>query len=138
MKKLSVSGTILVVLGLVASFGSLLWLLSFQPHSWQILAKLGLLSAIFCSLGMMVLCWGASVALLASWRNWSPRTCYLAGAFSLVLPAAFLMLLGGPRFSALLVAPLPLAGLVCRKLAYPELTDEQARALEPPLSLFPR
>jgi hypothetical protein len=139
MKKPSVTGTILILLGVVVSLGSLLWLLSFQAHSGQILARLGLLSAMVCSVGMLVLCWGASVALLARWRKWSPRTCYLAGSLSLLLlPAAFLMLLDGSRFSALLIVPSSLAGYVCRKLAHPELTEEQATALEPPLSLFPR
>jgi uncharacterized membrane protein YedE/YeeE len=106
MKKPSVSGTILIVLGVIVSFGSLLWLLSFQAHSWQILAGLGLSSAVVCSLGM--LCWGVSVALFARWRNGSPRTCYQAGSLSFLLPTAFLMLLNGSRASATPVSTLVL------------------------------
>jgi hypothetical protein len=57
------------------------------------------------------------------------------------IPGSLLFFLSNAPTSiapAFLVPFMTLGGYLSRKLAYPELSDEEASALEPPLSLFPK
>jgi hypothetical protein len=128
-----------VVAGFFVSFAGLFWLLSlpYKPH--EILPRLGFVAAMICAGGSLMFFCAASFAYAIRKRKWSPRSCRWAGLLFAV-PAALLMFTSGQFFSAsgLLLCMMVLTGPVCRRLAFPELTDEQAYAPEPPLSLFPK
>jgi hypothetical protein len=140
MKEPSVSRKIAVIAGFFVSFAAALWLLSFQPHSFDVIPRIGLVSAVLCSLAILVFCWSASVAYFARKRKWSPRACYMAG-LSFVGPMVLLQLLGHSQSRIVMFLTtwsIFWPSYLTRKLAYPELTDEEAAAPEPPLSLFPK
>ena len=119
------------------SAGALYWLVASPPRPRELLFRIGYVSAVFCVLAVLSFCWAAFVADLALQRGWSPRTCIKAGG-----PLCILVIVWGfvdSRFW--LVAPLVglinlLAGFFARRIAYPDLTAEEAAAPEPPLSLF--
>jgi hypothetical protein len=101
------------------------------------LLRIGYVSAVFCALTVLSFCWAAFAADLAMKRNWSPRTCLRAG-----IPLSlfgFFSLLIDPRFwpLACLFGTINVSvAFFARRLAYPDMTDEEAAAPEPPLSLF--
>jgi hypothetical protein len=140
MTELSTGRKIGVIGGLFVSGLALSWLFSMPVKPPQVFPRLGFVCAIFCAMGLFIFCWSASVAYVARKRNWSPRVCHLAGLL-FVIPGGLLIFfssspsLSGPAF---LVPWMTFGGYLCRKLAYPELSDEEASAPEPPLSLFPK
>jgi hypothetical protein len=135
-----------VVAGFFVSFAGLFWLLSlpYKPH--EILPRLGFIAATICTGGSLMFFSAASFAYVVRKRKWSGRACKWAGLLFavpgtfLIFAGAFLIFPGAPFFSvgAMLFCLTPLTGPVCRRLAFPELTDEQASALELPPSLFPK
>ena len=137
MIKSSLGVKLAVSVGFFMSGGALYWLVASPPRPHELLFRIGYVSAVFCALAVLSFCWAAFVADLALKRGWSPRTCIRAG-----VPLCILVLVWGfvdSRFW--LVAPLVglinlLAGFFARRIAYPDLTDEEAAAPEPPLSLF--
>jgi hypothetical protein len=131
------SRIILALVGIAVSFSGLDWLLFVRSRSYDVLSRLGVAAALLCCLSVLVIAWAVPCASLARRRKWSPRTSYTFGALSFLIPAALLMYLAGPeRFAAIMVAPMVFCGVLCRRIAYPELTDEEATAPEPPLSLL--
>lgn len=132
---------IAVVAGFLVSFWAAAWLFSYPVRPPEILPRLGFVSALVCALGSLVFCWAAFLAYVARKRSWSPKACHLAG-LSIVIVVLALAYFADPRVervSIALVGCLPYAtGYLCRKLAHPNLTDEEASAPEPPLSLFPK
>lgn len=130
---------IAVVAGIVVSFSALLWLVSFSGKPPEILAQIGFVCAVMCASASLVFSWAALLAYVARRRHWSPRACYLAGLSIVALLLVPSYFAGGrvQRVDIFLIGLLPtLTGYLCRKLAYPELSDEEASAPEPPLSLF--
>src|SRR4029077_10122379 len=135
------SRRVLALAGLLGSASGLFWLLSLNRWALTVLARLGFISAILSASALLILCWGLCVAYIGRKRNWSPRACYIAGSLLFFIPGSLIFFFGSHPFSgaaAILVCMSSLAGIACRKLAYPELTDEQASAPEPPLSMFPK
>jgi hypothetical protein len=128
-----------VVTGFFVSFAGLFWLLSlpYKPH--EILPRLEFIAATICAAGSLIFFCAASFAYAIRKRKWSPRSCRWAGLLFAV-PGAFLLFTSAQFFSAggVLIGLASLTGYVCRRLAFPELTDEQAYAPEPPPSLFPK
>ncbi|MFY9730931.1 MAG: hypothetical protein WB723_03825 [Candidatus Acidiferrales bacterium] len=136
MKKLSIGMKFAVALGFFMSGAALYWLVTPPPKPRELLFRIGYVSTVFCVLAVLSFCWAAFVADLALKRDWSPRTCLRAG-----IPLGIAMLVWGAVDSRFwLLAPLAgltnLAGFFARRIAYPDLTDEEAAAPEPPLSLF--
>jgi Na+/melibiose symporter-like transporter len=137
MTKLSTARMIGAVSGLVISCFALVWLMSLNSRYHDIPSRIGFISAVICALGSLTFCWAASAAYVARKRDWSPRTCRMAGTPLLVL--ALIACIADSHFWRvfLLVATNnAMVGFLCRKLAYPDVTDEQASAPEPPISLF--
>jgi hypothetical protein len=118
----------------ISSFG-FFWLGSLPIGSYGILWRFGFIAAVLSTLGVVTFCWANLVAFVARERNWSPQTCLRAGwPF---IPLALIACVAGSQFwraAALLAANAVFVGLLCRRLVYPHLTDEEATA-EPPLSL---
>ncbi|HXP71523.1 MAG TPA: hypothetical protein VOA88_19765 [Candidatus Dormibacteraeota bacterium] len=137
MKEPSIGTKLVVASGFFMSAGALYWLVASPPRPRELLFRIGYVSAVFCAVAVLSFCWAAFVADLALKRGWSPRTCIKAGA-----PLCILVLVWGFADSRFwLLVPLVglinvVAGFFARRIAYPNLTDEEAAAPEPPLSLF--
>jgi hypothetical protein len=130
-----------VVAGVLVGGSALLWILSLQSRPPDFTGRLGLTSALLCASAVFAIAWAAIVAYAAHTRDWAPRTCYLAGGLSLFLIGGLYYFFGDPPFrmaGPFLVALANFAGYFTRKLAYPELTDEQATAVHPPPTMFPK
>jgi hypothetical protein len=139
MREPSFGEKILVLLGIGISAAGFVWLVTITKPPEAFL-RLGLLSAIISCSGLLVICWGACWAYMARKRNWSWRACgWAAVPF---WAAAVLVLFLTQRDPFFVVTPLAglgaLAGFVARKLAFPQLTDEQVAASPAPPSLFPK
>jgi hypothetical protein len=132
-----------VVAGLSISGLALRWLLSEPVHSmrFSLVDRTGYVCGVFCALGAMGLCWAAVLAYIGRKKDWSPRKCTLTGFLSF-MALGTILLLTIPRVSSgaciLVVCSANTIGLACGKLAYPELTQEQLYAPDPPLILFPK
>lgn len=127
------------VVALVISWWAAYWLLSishdFHPPS---LSRFGLVAALFCALGGFTFFFAACLAFIGKKRKWSPWMCHMAGLL-IVLPTLFFGFADTRSGVVTLVAMVPFfSGHVCGKLVHPELTDEEAYAPEPPLTLFPK
>jgi len=137
MKEPSIGTKLVVASGFFMSAGALYWLVASPPRPRELLFRIGYVSAVFCAVAVLSFCWAAFVADLALKRGWSPRTCIKAG-----VPLCILVLVWGLVDSRFwLLVPLVglinlLAGFFARRIAYPNLTDEEAAAPESPLSLF--
>jgi hypothetical protein len=126
---------------LVVSWMAVYWLFSLLPLKGDIVFRTGFVSAVLCALGGMACFWGVLLSYVARHRKWSPQTCHKAG-ISILVPFAVLCFIV-PRDQFLPAADWGaglaiFAGHVCRKLAYPGMTDAEAHAPEPPLTLFPK
>jgi hypothetical protein len=127
--------------GLLVGGSALAWILSLHTKPPDVIGRLGLLSALLCASAVFGISWAAIVAYAAHMRDWAPRTCYLAGALSLILVSGVYFFFGELPFrmaGPFLLSLSTFAGYITRKLAYPELTDEQATALPPPPTMFPK
>jgi hypothetical protein len=130
---------LLAIAGLFVSLGGLAWLLLLPEKPHDFLPRWGWAFAVLSVEVMLVICWGTLAAYVARARNWLPRTCFWLGALSFIVPglAIFFMVRGPLMYAGTsLITVSSLAGYVCRKLAYPELTDEEAMAPPPPPSIF--
>jgi hypothetical protein len=140
MKEPSLTRKIVTIAGILVSFFACLWLLSQPVYSHDVLPRLGFLATLVGNLGILIYCWSAILAYIATKRNWSPRVCNMTG-ISFLIPAILLVCLAtrpAEHVAGLIVAPMTLAGYLCRRFAYPEMSDEEANAPEPPLRLFPK
>ncbi|MGA9883440.1 MAG: hypothetical protein WBQ34_06960 [Candidatus Acidiferrales bacterium] len=132
------------VAALVISWSAVYWLYSLLPPlKHDILFRIGFLSATMCALGGLTFFWGVLLSHIARHRKWSPRTCHKAGLSILVPFAGLCFAVSRDQFFVILefegaVCLATFVGYVCRKLAYPGLTDDEAYAPEPPLTLFPK
>lgn len=137
MSESSLSRKLVVVGSFIISFVALYWLLSFPNKPLGAANRLGYLCAVLCALGAACSCWATGFAYVTRKRNWSLRTCRMAGLFFMV--PGLVLLLADARIGTtgtLLLSQLNLTGYVCAKLAYPELSVEEIYAPEKPLSLF--
>jgi hypothetical protein len=137
MKEPSIGVKLAVAAGFIMSGGALYWLVKSPPRPREILFRVGWVSAVFCALAVLSFCWAVFVADIAVKRDWSSRTCVRAG-IPLSLLGFFLAILDS-RFwpLACMMGTINMAvAFFARRLAYPHMTDEQAAAPEPPLSLF--
>jgi len=128
----------LAVGGLIFSLVGLCWLLSLPYKPYGFLPRIGYLSAVLSTLGGFSSCSAAAFAYFARKFRWSPRACNLAGLVFLI-PLAYFWISDVPHFWSvlgLLLCPSGLTGYACRHLAYPELSDEEFSAPQPPPTLF--
>jgi len=141
MLEASISRKVLMLGGLIASTCSLFWLLTLPYKPDAYLPRIGFISAVFCTMGTLIFCWAAIFAHLARKWSWSPRSCALSGLVFFIPAAYFYLLSNNPRswsIGALLITQASLTGYVCRRIAFPQLTDEQFSTSQPPPSLFPK
>jgi hypothetical protein len=141
MREPSRTAKVSVTASLLISALALRWLLSEPARSMRfgLMDKLGYASGVFCAIGAMGLSWAAIVAYIGRKNDWSPRKCGLVASLSFILLGAVLLVAipsVSSRASSLVICSASIIGFACRKLAYPELTQEELYAPEPPLTLF--
>jgi hypothetical protein len=129
-----------VVVGFVASYSALLWLFSFRPNHFAIADRLGYISAVLTALGSLCVSWAAIFALVVRKRNWTIRACRWAGLALLVPSAVFLFepARGGSSPLVLILCQATLTGYLCRRFAFPAVSDEEAQRPEPLPTMFPK
>jgi hypothetical protein len=130
---------LLVFFGFIVSLSATLWFGSSLNNSVGILPHIGFLCAGLCIVGSLMFFWSAICAYFVRTWGWSVWSCYGAGLPFLLAGLLLLFFASTDRlqqFGSFLGGDLILVGYICRRLAFPHLTDEQAAAPTPPLSLF--
>jgi hypothetical protein len=137
MLKPSIFLKVFLAIGFFVSLLAFFWLASVPIRSYQAVGRLGYMAAVFCALGSLNFSCAALTSFLVRERHWSPRTSMRAGGPLIIL--ALIAWAADPdlwRAAMLLATSSTMAGFLCRRLAYPEVTDDQATAPDPPPSLF--
>jgi hypothetical protein len=134
MREATLALKVQVLTGFFVSLAALFWLLSlpYRPH--DILPRLGFACAVFCALGALIFSWAAFFAYLIHSMKWSVRACRWAGLFFFIPAIPFYIM--GERFAPLLACSWTVAAYLCRRIAFPKVSDEEAFGPEPLLSLF--
>ena len=129
-----------VVAGLLAGASGLIWIMSLHKPA-DMIGRVGMACALLCVAAVFAASWGAIVAHVAQMRDWSPRSSYRASVFSLFVLGSLGFFLGNAPFRSapgFLIMLGYFGGYITCKLAFPEITLEEAMAPPPPLSLFPK
>ncbi len=137
MRKLTITERALLFAGSLASLGGLSWLLYERHKPVGLLEATGQLCAFMSVLGLFVFCTALNYADKARKANWSPQRCQL-------LPACLffqIIALFGAKSSIWAAVPMLissgiLTGLLCRRLAYPDLRAEEAYRAKQELHIF--
>lgn len=139
MKAPSTRKAIGVAVGLCISFWASFSLLSVLTHTSGVLNRSGLLCAFLCSFGLLVFFWTAGSAYVIRKAGWTYRACRYVG-FAFLLPGSALFWSHAHPLSVanFLTVQVVLSGYVCRKIAFPEISDDEAVALELPPTMFPK
>ena len=122
------------------SFTSLYWLFSLPRSDYRTVPdRIAFAFLVLSLVGTASFGWAAGLAYFGRAQEWTPKAC-LFGGLSFVVPllifAAFAVNPG--RAFGLLTFGFIASGLICRKLTYPHVSNDELNAPEPPLSLFPR
>ncbi|MGB6265204.1 MAG: hypothetical protein WA875_01880 [Candidatus Acidiferrales bacterium] len=128
--------------GYCVSLAALFWIFDLLPRRQTGLWRVGWLSAVLVVCAAVLGCWSAFFAAAGKSRGWSLRTCTAVGMLAFLPTIFFYRFMG----DALLHAAVPLlsmsvfSGLICRKLAFPHLTEEDVSAAmnPPPPTMFPK
>jgi hypothetical protein len=133
MKAPSTGRVIGIAAGLCVSFWASFSLLSFISHTSGVMNRVGLLCAFLCSFGLRVFFWAAGSACVIYMREWSYRACRYVG-FAFLLPGSTMFLSHGRALSIanFLTMQIVVSGYICRRIAFPKMSDEEAFAPEPP------
>jgi hypothetical protein len=137
MMKPSLFLKVFMAIGFFVSLFAFFWLASVPIKSYQVVGRFGYTAAVFCALGSLTFSCAALSSFFVRERNWSPKTSMRAGLPLITL--ALIAWAADPDLwpaAMLLATSSTMAGFLCRRLAYPEVTDDQATAPEPPISLF--
>jgi cytochrome bd-type quinol oxidase subunit 2 len=131
---------VLVVAGFLVSLSGASWFLSLPNKPDEIIPRIGFICAGLCALGCTAFCWAAVYAYVVRKLNRSPKFCRWAALPFAV--AGFLLFFAQNQhwwsLSSVLLSQASLTAYICRKIAFPELTDEQASEPVPPINLFSR
>jgi hypothetical protein len=139
MKAPSTGSAIGVTFGLCVSFAATFSLLSFVSHTSGVMNRVGLLCAFLCSFGLVMFFWAAGSAYVIHNLGWSYRACRYVG-FAFLVPGSVLFLSQGRALSVanVLTFQIVLSSDICRRIAFPEMSDEEATAPEPLPTMFPK
>jgi hypothetical protein len=139
MKVPSTRRVIGVAAGLCISFWATFSLLSALTHTTGFTNRLGLLCAFLCTFGLVVFFWAAGCAYVIRKLGGSYRACRYVG-FAFLLPGSALFLSHGRALSIInfLTVQIIFSGYICRRIAFPEISDEQAVAPELLPTMFPK
>lgn len=139
MKAPSIARVIGVAVGLCVSFWATFSLLSFIPHIVGVMNRTGVLCAYLCSFGSLMFFWAAGSAYVIHKMRWSYRALRYVG-FAFLLPGSALFLSHGRAISIanFLTIQITLSSYICRRIAFPEISDEQVFGPEPLPTMFPK
>jgi hypothetical protein len=139
MRPPSISRMIGVAVGLCGSFLASFSLLSFLTYTPGVMNRVGLLCAFMCTFGLVLYFWATGSAYVIHKMRWSYRACRYVG-WAFLLPGSALFLSHGRAISIanFLTVQIVLSSFICRRIAFPELSDEQAMAPEPLPTMFPK
>jgi hypothetical protein len=139
MKAPSIGRVIGVAVGLCISFWATFSLLPFISQADGAMNRVGLVCAFVCTFGLLVFFWAAGCAYVIHKLGWSYRACRYVG-FAFLVPGSLLFLSHGRALSIanFLTFQIVLSGYICRRIAFPEISDEQAVAPEPLPTMFPK
>jgi hypothetical protein len=139
MKKPSAWRMIRVAAGFCVSFGATFWLLSIRPEIYGIGNLVGLCSAFVCTFGALLYFWAAGSAFVIHKMGWTYRACRSVG-FVFALPGSALFLSHARPMSIanFLLCQVTLTSYIARKIAFPDMSDEEAAAREPLPTMFPK
>lgn len=139
MKEPTTGRAIGVVVGFCVSFGATFWLLSIRHDIYGIGNLIGLFSAFACTFYASLFFWVVGFAYMVHKLNWSHKACRYAGV-AFLLPGS-LLIFSNPRpitVASLILCQGMVAGYLARKIAFPQLSDEEAAAPEPLPTMFPK
>jgi hypothetical protein len=139
MKAPSIARVIGVAVGLCVSFWATFSLLSILTHTSGIMSRSGLVCAFVCTFGLLLFFWAAGSAYVIRKSGWTYRACRHAGV-AFLLPGSALFLSHGRALTIFnfLTVQIIFSGYICRKIAFPEISDEEALAPEPLPTMFPK
>jgi hypothetical protein len=140
MKEPAIGVKSAILAGLIFSYVALFWLFTVIPARLNLIERLGYVSAIFCALAVLSICWAALFAYVAAKRNWTVQDCRWVGVWLLV-PASLLLFADKSHawpIATILTSGAGITSYVCRKMAFPGVSDEDAARLEPPPTMFPK
>jgi hypothetical protein len=128
-----------VAVGLCISFWATFSLLSFLSHTSGVMNRVGLLCAFMCTFGLVLFFWASGFAYVIHKMRWSSSACRYAG-WAFLLPGCALFLSHGRAMSIInfLTVQIIFSGYICRRIAFPTISDEQAFAPEPLPTMFPK
>jgi hypothetical protein len=139
MKKPSTWRVVGVAAGFCVSLGATAWLQSISPEIYGIGNRIGLISALLCTFGASLYFWAVGFAYAVHELGWSNKACRYAGV-AFLLPGS-LLILSHPRpmtAAGFLLSQMWGVGFLARKIAFPEMSDEEAAAREPLPTMFPK
>jgi hypothetical protein len=139
MKAPSTGRVIGVAVGLCVSFLATFSLLSILTRTSGVMNRVGLLCAFFCTFGLLLFFWAAGSAYVIHMRGWSYRACRYVG-FAFLLPGSVLFFshVHALSIANFLTVQIVLSGYICRRIAFPEISDEQVFGPEPLPTMFPK
>ena len=139
MKAPSTRRVIGVSVGFCISFWATFSLLSFIAQTHGVMNRIGLLCAFLCTFGLLLSFWAAGSAYVIHRMRWTYRACRYVG-FAFLLPGSALFLSHGRAMSItnFLTIQIIFSGYICRRIAFPEISDAQAAAPEPLPTMFPK
>jgi hypothetical protein len=101
--------------------------------------RVGLLCVFVCTFGLLLYFWAAGSTYVIHKMGWSYRACrYVGWAFLLPGSALFLSHARAISIANFLTVQIVLSTFICRRIAFPEISDEQALAPEPLPTMFPK
>jgi hypothetical protein len=142
MKAPSIGRMIGVAVGFCIAFWATFSLLSFIPLMPRIpgfMDRVGVFCTHICSAGALLFLWAAGSAYVIHKMSWSYRACRYVG-WAFLVPGSLLFLSHGRLLSIanFLTVQIVLSGFICRRIAFPEISDEKAFAPAPLPTMFPK
>ncbi|MGB7753508.1 MAG: hypothetical protein WCF88_18280 [Candidatus Acidiferrales bacterium] len=139
MKALSTRRVIGGLIGLCVSFWATFSLLSILTYTSGVMNRVGLLCAFMCAFGLVLFFWAADSAYVIIKMGWSFRACRYAG-WAFLVPGSALFLSHGHAMSIInfLTVQIIFSGYICRRIAFPEISDEKVFGPEPLPTMFPK
>jgi hypothetical protein len=138
MREPSLGVKLTALTGLAIGLIAACWLVSISSEPRELIPRLGFVCAGICATACSVVSWAAIFAYIIRKMNWTPKSCVFAG-LSLAVPGLLVFFSNSLHsfwLGILLVTSSTPTTYLCRRLAFPELTDEQASAPPPPIRLF--
>jgi hypothetical protein len=127
------------IAGVLVSYVGCFGILALPLHSFSLISRLGLVSALACSAGAGVFFWARILAAVARERGWSQRNCQFAGLL-VIIPGTILFSAGGPLMSTVnvLTQQALWTGLLCTKIVYPNFATVGPFERDTPTTMFPK